>query len=518
MKSSAWRRGVDGTSRFAWRWTRRALFTVAALAFAVAAGFASYAVLLLPDLDPWHTDVLDHEFDAKRHAQLDFAGYQALEQQLFGELQAWQTANTSTPGIANTRFDPQGAPQRLADGAPYSRSYRLAVTTGPVRATALLVHGLTDSPYSMRALAETLHARGVEVTVLRLPGHGTLPSMLTRVQLADWTAAVRLAARDAATRRPAGTPFYLAGYSTGGTLVLSHALDALQDPALPRATRLFVIAPAMRIQPAAALANLLDLAAVLPVAKLQKVKWQDLGPEYDPYKFNSFPVNATRQVHAATRRLQDQLEAAAARGQLAALPPITAWQSLVDSTIGTRPLVDLLFSRLAGTQHELVLFDVNSDSRLRSVASPAPQALRQELLARPRSWQLTLVGNTDAAGLDVSVLHAGSGQDAAAGTVTGTGTGTTTTTATTLRWPADVISLSHTALPFRPDDPVYGLLPGSGANGLPSLGAVSLRGEAGALLFPLGALTRLRSNPFWSVIEAQVQAQVDLDLQAAPAR
>ena len=31
------------------------------------------------------------------------------------------------------------------------------------------------------------------------------------------------------------------------------------------------------------------------------------------------------------------------------------------------------------------------------------------------------------------------------------------------RWPNDVISLSHVALPFRPDDPVYGVLPGSGA-------------------------------------------------------
>ena len=44
---------------------------------------------------------------------------------------------------------------------------------------ALLIHGLTDSPYSMRALAGSLHARGFEVTVLRLPGHGTLPSMMT---------------------------------------------------------------------------------------------------------------------------------------------------------------------------------------------------------------------------------------------------------------------------------------------------------------------------------------------------
>jgi hypothetical protein len=176
---------------------------------------------------------------------------------------------------------------------------------------------------------------------------------------------------------------------------------------------------------------------------------------------------------------------------------------------------------------------------LQSVASAAPPALRAELVARPRTWQLTLVGNADVTGLEVTVRNFGasSATSGAASNTTSNATSSASNppgatasqgativgatdpalTATTLRWPADVISLSHVALPFRPDDPVYGLLPGSGANGLPSLGSVSLRGEAGALLFPLGALTRLRSNPFWNVIETQVQARVDQDLQAAPA-
>jgi alpha-beta hydrolase superfamily lysophospholipase len=504
--NSAWRRGVYGTSRFAWRWTRRAVFTLLALLFALVAGFAGYAVLLLPDLDPWHTDILDNEFDARRHHALDFAGYQALEERLFGELQAWQQEHAGTPGLRNSRFDPAGGPLRLAGGAPYNRSFRLTVTQQPVRGTALLVHGLTDSPYAMRALAEVMHAHGIEVTVLRLPGHGTLPSMMTKMHLRDWQAAVRLAVRDAAARRPAGTPFYLGGFSTGGALVLSHALAALDDPSLPRATRLFLIAPAVRIVPAARLANVLDLAAVLPVAKLQKVKWQDLAPEYDPYKFNSFPVNATRQVHAATLLLQDQLDEAAQRGTLAQLPPIVAFQSLVDSTIGTSPLVDLVFDRLQGAQaarHELVLFDVNTYARLQTVASPAPRALREALLARQRSWRLTLVANVAPGGLEVSARAASDAPAAAAPAAE-----------PALQWPHDVVSLGHTALPFRPDDPVYGVLPGSGANGLPSLGSLALRGEPGALMFPLGSLARLRSNPFWSVIESEVQERLQDDLRS----
>ena len=55
-----------------------------------------------------------------------------------------------------------------------------------------------------RADARSLHARGMDVTVLRLPGHGTLPSMMTEMSARDWTAAVRIAAKDVAARVGAG--------------------------------------------------------------------------------------------------------------------------------------------------------------------------------------------------------------------------------------------------------------------------------------------------------------------------
>jgi len=44
-----------------------------------------------------------------------------------------------------------------------------------------LLHGLTDSPYSMKVPADSLFAQGFEVTLPRLRGHGTLPSMTTHV-------------------------------------------------------------------------------------------------------------------------------------------------------------------------------------------------------------------------------------------------------------------------------------------------------------------------------------------------
>ena len=62
----------------------------------------------------------------------------------------------------------------------------------------LLLHGLTDSPYSLRSLAEVLAGDGRRVVGLRLPGHGTAPSGLLQFELEDL--AGRHDARDA---RPA---------------------------------------------------------------------------------------------------------------------------------------------------------------------------------------------------------------------------------------------------------------------------------------------------------------------------
>ena len=83
--------------------------------------------------------------------------------------------------------------------------------------------------------------------------------------------------------------------------------------------------------------------------------------------------------------------------------------------------------------------------------------------------------------------------------------------ATRLTWPRDLVSLGHVALPFPPDDPVYGFRPGSGRGGIPSIGSWLLRGESGATTISLGSLTRLRSNPFWSLIDQEIGEYVAAD-------
>ncbi len=45
-----------------------------------------------------------------------------------------------------------------------------------IRGGALLVHGLTDAPYSLHAVADLLASQGIYALSLRMPGHGTVPA------------------------------------------------------------------------------------------------------------------------------------------------------------------------------------------------------------------------------------------------------------------------------------------------------------------------------------------------------
>lgn len=506
------------------RWVLRLGGWLVALGLAIALGFTLFAVGALPPLQPWHTELLREEFSASRHKDLDFAGYLRLEARLFDELElktaAWGRdgidpscarlassaaramgcASAADEAFTHSRFNKSGWLHRLVDGAPYNRSFRL--TLAQPLGHALLVHGLTDSPYSMRALAQSLHARGFEVTVLRLPGHGTLPSMMTEMSVQDWTFALRIAARDVVARAPATQPFYIGGYSSGGTLALQYALDALQDSALRRPDRVLLVSPAIELTPVAWLAEVIDVFSVVPLPVLEKVRWQEIAPEFDPYKFNSFPVNASRQINRATQALRRSLDEADRAGRLVQLPPVVAWQSVVDSTVGSVGVADSLYARLRNPAHRLVMFDINRRPGLRGVARPAARALIERLEGTPQGYTLDIVSNADARDGRISVLRLAPG-------------GGREVRGTALDWPASLVSLGHVALPFPPDDPAYGFLPGSGRDGTPSIGSWLLRGESGAITISLGSLTRLRSNPFWALIDEDVAALVAKDLSAA---
>ena len=196
---------TTAAGRHTWRLAVRLAWITALTCAAIVLGYTLYAITMLPPLKPWHTERLEEEFSALRDSNLDFAGYLQLEDRLFAEYRekvaGW---NENDETYLFSRFNPESPVSRLADGAQFNRSFRLKQdkTVGQ----ALLIHGLTDSPYSMHAMAQTLHAQGFDVTVVRLPGHGTLPSMMVEMSHRDWTAALPMATARSASCSASATP------------------------------------------------------------------------------------------------------------------------------------------------------------------------------------------------------------------------------------------------------------------------------------------------------------------------
>jgi len=490
-------------ARRLWKWLLRALVLAGAVLATIVLVFAFQARMRHPDLSAWHRLRLAEEFRAGGAGVDTFDDYLRLEQRLFAEL---RTRVMDDPQSADpytlSKYHSGSAPARLAFETPYNRSYEL--TPSDPRGAVLLVHGLSDSPYSMRALAEIFFAQGYYVLVLRMPGHGTIPSMLCDVSWRDWYAAVVLAAKHAAARTGPGRPFLAGGHSTGAALLTLYSVRALDDPSLPRPQRLYLMSPAIGISDLAVLTNIISGLSFIPW--FEKSKWLDVLPEYDPYKYNSFPVNAATQIYHVTRALHAALAEAGSAGRLDAMPRIIVFHSLVDATVETVDVVRELLGLLPARGHELVVFDVNRHEALEGLIAPAPM----EYLERIRNgvdlpFRITLIGNRGGDSIEIaSYSRETGGSDVQVSELP-------------LSWPFGVFSLGHVAIPFPPDDPVYGLTPPAGGNPRFALGAFPARGESGALMVPLGMLARLRSNPFFDVIRAKVVESCREDVVEATA-
>ncbi len=80
---------------------------------------------------------------------------------------------------------------------------------------ALVVHGFSGTPQSMRGLAEAFAAAGFAVELPRLPGHGTSTDDLATTSWSDWSGEVGRAYTDLASRCDR---VVIAGLSMGATL------------------------------------------------------------------------------------------------------------------------------------------------------------------------------------------------------------------------------------------------------------------------------------------------------------
>jgi alpha-beta hydrolase superfamily lysophospholipase len=474
------------------------LFVAYALLGLVAALVAVYIVYLrgLPEPQLWHVAELDGEFRASDLSRVrTIEDYQRLEDRLFSQLR--ERVYDRIAPEDRRKLDRYSAGS-LADPSQLEPDWNrtMVMTATNPRGGALLLHGLTDSPYSMRGLAERLHRRGFTTVALRLPGHGTAPSGLRSFSWKDLTAVTRMAARDLRSRLRQGQPLYLVGYSTGAALSVEYALSQLRGEDLPRPAGLVLLSPAIGVSPAAVLASWQGRLSAVP--GLEKAAWTDVTPECDPYKYMSFTVNAAEQVYRLTQEIGALLSKLEAPGGVKGLPRILAFQSAADDTVSTPAVVNALFRRLASEGHELVLFDINRNADAEPFLRPEVLEVRLGLFTGPAlPFDVTAITNASPDTEEVIAVQRRAGRTDILRSPTG------------LQWPREVFSLSHVALPFPPDDPVYGAERPAGSR-LIYLGRMGIHGERGLLALPVGNLIRLRHNPFFSYLEARVNTFVGI--------
>ena len=187
----------------------------------------------------------------------------------------------------------------------------------------LLTHGLTDSPYFMRHLAAFFQENGFRVMAVLLPGHGTRPGDLLDVRWQEWAKAVAYGVDKLALEVD---EVYLAGFSAGG------ALSVYQSFCDQRVRGLFLFAPALKVSPKAAWANIHKTYSWLAPS----AKWLSINPDTDIYKYESFPKNAAAQMYALTQAVQAQM----AKSKVHI--PVFAAASQDDATVDTAATVEFM--------------------------------------------------------------------------------------------------------------------------------------------------------------------------------
>ena len=459
------------------------LLVIAALLY----GWSQFAESL-PELDGWHLEAPASEFTAQLEGpDFTFDDYLSLEDDIFGELAALEAGPWRSTAIGPiNRFNPDSIshPDKHGD-RNWNRS--LLREASEPKGGVLMIHGLSDSPYSLRGMSQRLHQEGYTVLLLRVPGHGTCPGALARVEWKDWAAAVRVAARDLRARLPDRAPFVVAGFSNGGALTVHYSATALLDESSPVPDALLLFSPMIGISPLAEITRYHNWIAGISGDK--RAHWSAVNAAIDPYKYSSWPMNASVQAFNMTRETEEAIARLNRDGRMDDFPRVFSAVSAIDDTVDISELVTRLYRRLDDEGSELLIFDANRSTWTENLLKlDYERSLETSLKSASRAYTTTLVSNRQTKTSRLQEWRHSSSE--------------VTKRDLDLQWPSGLFSLSHSSIPFPADDPLYGANP-EGTLPLP-LGALELRGESGVLRISDGQILRLRHNPFYPYLEERV--------------
>ena len=314
---------VKSESKKRWNFFTRTTVRIVLSSIAAVSivGFVAAGVLLSQgkELGEHHVAFLyDNEFSFQTSTFDDYINY---------SLKLIQAARVDSPSqqvILNV------APFELKPGSNCERD-----AAGKYAKGIVLIHGLFETPYSMRALAEHFQLQCFYVLAIALPDHATRPGNLLTTHWEDWADLTHFAVQQLASK--ANTVF-IAGHSAGATLALLEAERNSDVEAL------ILFAPALAITPAARFAQTVALIGkVFP-----KAAWLAVEPDATSYRYESYPFTAVAETYSLIQATQDALNSSTRQ------VPVFTVASMQDNTVQPQAILDYMATNTNPHSHTLL--------------------------------------------------------------------------------------------------------------------------------------------------------------------
>jgi esterase/lipase len=156
------------------------------------------------------------------------------------------------------------------------------------------VHGLLDSPFTFREIANYLQKHDIVCKSILLPGHGTKPEDLLSISYQEWIEALHYGVENL---RKEVENLFIVGYSTGATLSI---FQALKDNLI---AGIILLSPAVQIKIPMFIIN--AYAYFKTKLHCRYSKWINKVKEIDYAKYRSIPFNAVKQVETLTQIIKN---------------------------------------------------------------------------------------------------------------------------------------------------------------------------------------------------------------------
>ncbi len=168
--------------------------------------------------------------------------------------------------------------------------------------TVVLFHGLSDSPYYMRPIADYLYDLGMNVVVPLLPAHGVKNEADAKAAMLDYDLSEHWQnhVSDVMAMAPEfGETVIIGGFSTGGALSVDYSL---RNPDHVNGILLFSGALALS-------GNAESLSKIWGIPRL--ARWLDrkyVSTYQNPYKYSGVPNSSGIELMEIIKSIRDQLD------------------------------------------------------------------------------------------------------------------------------------------------------------------------------------------------------------------